>query len=307
MKITVAICSWNRARLLDQTLESLSHLQVPHQLEWEIVLVDNNSTEPAVPFVISDWRSKLPLRSFIEKEQGHSAARNCAIREATGDYIVWTDNDVLVETDWLSAYWRAFQMHPEAAFFGGEIDPLFEESRPDWIAATWDICAPVYATRKLGDQEFQLDSKRLPYGANFAVRSDIQRKFPYDTRWGRKQTGMVGEDEVAVLRQIIDSGESGYWVPDARLKHVIPPDRASEQYVASYYHGQGVTNTLKGKVERSRFRIWLDSIRSTWSYRFHRRFSQPQVWVSRLVHASLCRGELAGFKLASSAEKTQSD
>ena len=108
MKISVAICTWNRARLLDLTLESISNLKIPPKIDWELIVVDNNSTEPAAPFVLEDWRKKLPLKIFIEKEQGHSSARNCAVKHSSGDYIIWTDNDVLVSENWLAEYAQAF-------------------------------------------------------------------------------------------------------------------------------------------------------------------------------------------------------
>ena len=296
MKISIAICTWNRARLLDQTLESISHLNIPKGLDWELVLVDNNSTENAVPLVISGWRSQLPLVTAIEKEQGHSAARNRAVELASGDYIVWTDNDVLVSRDWLAAYADAFRKNPDTDYFGGKIQPVFEGYEPDWISDTWDICAPVYATRDLGEEPIELGPDRLPYGANFAVKTKVQRKNLYDTKWGRKTSQMVGEDEVSVLRSIIEQGGKGRWVPDAKLNHFIPEDRATEEYVASYYFGQGITNAMIGKVDRGRLSIWLDQWKSWLGYRLHRRFSKPIVWVSKMVHSSICRGELSGLK-----------
>lgn len=296
MKITVAICTWNRARLLDQTLESLSKMDVPRGLDWELVVVDNNSTELAVPLVLNGWRQQLPLVTAIEEQQGHSAARNRAVELATGDYLVWTDNDVRVSPQWLAAYADAFRKYPDVAFFGGEIKPVFEEGKPDWMESTWSICAPVYATRDLGNELLELDETKLPYGANFAIRADFQRRFPYDTQWGRKTTSMVGEDEIAVLTAVARAGGKGLWLPDARLEHVIPADRANESYVGAYYFGQGLTNALKGKIERGRFRIWWEALVSLWKYRLQRRFTSPQAWVSFLAHARIRQGELAGLK-----------
>lgn len=305
MKISVAICTWNRARLLDQTLESLSLMEVPPGLDWELIVVDNNSSEPAVPIVLSGWKNNLPLVTAIEKQQGHSAARNRAVELATGDYIIWTDNDVKVAPNWLAAYANAFRQNPETAFFGGEIKPVFEQGKPEWIEKTWDICAPVYATRELGEDPVELGEGKLPYGANFALKTDIQRQHLYDTKWGRKTSAMVGEDEVAVLRAIVNSDGKGRWVPAAKLQHMIPADRASEKYVAAYYFGQGFTNALKGKVDRSRLSIRMDALMSHWSYRIRRLFSPPIVWVSKMVHSNICAGELAGLKhLASSAKAT---
>lgn len=300
MKITVAICTWNRARLLDQTLESLSQMKVPASLDWEVVVVDNNSTEHAVPLVLNGWRKILPLKTAIEREVGHSAARNRAVSMAEGDYIVWTDNDVHVAENWLVAYRNAFREYPDHAFFGGPIRPVFESGQPEWIRQTWNICGPVYAERDLGSESRDLDTTTLPYGANFAVRADVQRNFPYDVRLGRKKSGMIGEDEVSVMRKILDAGHSGRWVPDASLEHVIPDDRATREYVASYYHAQGIVNALKGKIRRSRLRIRFDAFWSQLGYRVHYLVSKPQTWVARLVHAAICRGELDGLRLGSS-------
>ena len=296
MKISVAICTWNRARLLDQTLESISKLDIPEKLDWELVVVDNNSTERAVPIILNAWREQLPMVTTIEKKQGHSAARNCAIELAKGDYIVWTDNDVNVSKQWLAAYADAFRKNPEAVYFGGPIEPVFENGKPDWIEKAWDMCAPVYATRDLGKEPFELGHHNLPYGANFAIRTDIQKKFPYDTKWGRNATGMLGEDEVSVLRAIDESGEKGFWIPDAALEHVIPEDRATEKYVSDYYFGQGFANALKDNVTDGRSTIRWKAFQCRFRYRWHKLFSNTRNWVFNMIHASIFKGELAGLK-----------
>ena len=296
MKISIAICTWNRSRLLDQTLSSLSRMSVPDDLSWELIVVDNNSTEAGVNNVLDSWKNKLPLNSVVEKEPGHSASRNRAVQEATGDYLVWTDNDVMVSPNWLSAYHDAFQKHPEAGFFGGPIEPVFEEGQPTWIRDTWKICAPVYATRNLGKTESALGIGKMPYGANFAVRMDLQKKTPYDTQWGRKQSGMLGEDEVSVLRHLLGEGVMGYWVPDASLHHMIPKDRATVGYVASYFYGQGQANALKGNITRSAARIWWDGWKSLCGYYLRKPVAPPINWLSNRVHAAICWGELAGLR-----------
>lgn len=295
MKISVAICTWNRHQLLDQTLGSLAKMKIPSGIQWELIVVDNRSTEPEVPAILEKWQDHLPLKSVVENVQGHSASRNRAVAEATGDYIVWTDNDVLVSTDWLTSYCHAFQDHPDAVYFGGPIHPVIDDC-PDWIRQTWEICAPVFAERKLADTEIPLGHNKLPYGANFAIRMDSQKRFEYDTKWGRKKDGMLGEDEVSVLRKIIDEGGAGFWVPSAQLEHQIPPDRATIAYVARYYHGQGFANALKDKIDRSTRQIWWDAITLSLNWRYHWLLSEPQVWVSKMVHSSICWGELAGLK-----------
>ena len=95
MLITVAICSLNHAELLRRTLQSLAALQVPHDLGWEVVVVNNGSTDHTDQ-VLAAFADRLPLRCEVEPERGLSRARNRAVDTARGDYMVWTDDDVVV-------------------------------------------------------------------------------------------------------------------------------------------------------------------------------------------------------------------
>src|SRR5689334_7868892 len=125
MDVTVAICTWNRARLLDSTLAQFCKLRIPDGLTWELLVVDNNSTDDTRA-VIEKYSGRLPVRRLLEAEQGASPARNRAIAEAAADLLLFTDGDVLVDEGWLAAYVEAAERWPNAGFFGGLITPWFE-------------------------------------------------------------------------------------------------------------------------------------------------------------------------------------
>lgn len=291
MKISVAICTWNRCGLLRRTLDHFTGCRPPEGIAWELVVVNNNSTD-ATDQVIREFESRLPIVSVFEPQPGHSAARNRAVDTASGDYLIWTDNDVLVDPGWLTAYAEAFRREPEAAFFGGPIEALFDPpGRPEWLEATWGLCQPVFATRLLGDEPLELHDRRLPYGANYALRMDVQRRYRYDTGYGRVGEGMVGEDETSLLRQVARDGGRGRWVPDARIQHLIPGDRATESYVRRYFVGQGQTNVRLGKQARPRRAALQDACVQAALYRVKRPFAEPDEWVSHMIRSSLSWGE----------------
>jgi glycosyltransferase involved in cell wall biosynthesis len=98
MVITVAICTWNRAALLDQTLAEMRNLRVPKGVDWELLVVNNNCIDDTDE-VIAKHADKLPLRGLVEPKPGHSNARNRAMREARGEDVVWTDDDVRVSSE----------------------------------------------------------------------------------------------------------------------------------------------------------------------------------------------------------------
>ena len=135
MQITVAICTWNRCALLRQALEQMTKLSIPPDVQWELLVVDNNSTD-ATPDVTNSFESRLPIRRIFEPKAGKSYALNRAISEASGDYILWTDDDALVDKLWLTAYCTAFKRWPDAAIFGGPVEPTFDGSPPPWLPST---------------------------------------------------------------------------------------------------------------------------------------------------------------------------
>src|ERR1700722_17754963 len=125
MLVTVAICTWNRAKLLDQTLAGMRRLHILAGHTWELLVVNNDSTDHTDE-VIEKHSSDLPIRKLLEKRQGLSNARNCVLAHTRGDLLLWTDDDVLVEPDWLNAYVETALQNPNAVFFGGTVEPWFE-------------------------------------------------------------------------------------------------------------------------------------------------------------------------------------
>src|SRR5215467_6100810 len=126
-RVTVAICTFNRCAALDRTLRSFESLEVPQDIEWELLVVDNKSTDDT-PGVVSRYAQKLPVRYFFEGTPGKSRAANLAVRQASGELMLWTDDDVIVDGRWLLEYVKAARACPDASFFGGTVEPLFEAS-----------------------------------------------------------------------------------------------------------------------------------------------------------------------------------
>ena len=100
-------------------------MEVPSELPWELLIVNNNSADHTDD-VIGEYVGRLPIRREFESRGGKSNALNRAIDVAKGDYIVWIDDDVLVDLGLLTPMRRHFRRWPEAAVFGGRIKPKYE-------------------------------------------------------------------------------------------------------------------------------------------------------------------------------------
>jgi glycosyltransferase involved in cell wall biosynthesis len=297
MKLSVAICTWNRANLLSRTLECLASRRPPAGVEWELLIVDNGCTDSTAA-VIGAYRDRLPIRVLYEPHPGLAGARNLAVREATGEYIIWTDDDVLVDASWLEEYCAAFRRHPEAALFGGPIEPWFLEERPSWLVEAWPLVEVAYAVRDLGLEPFALAPGRLPYGANMAFRTDVQKRYLYDPKLGNSGTGRIGGEETRMMREMLAAGASGWWVPGARVKHCIPRGRQTIEYLRSYYTGRGVRLRLDDEHAAGRAKgtvYWtLRRLGGEAAYRVGRLIGTPAWWVRGLRAACIAKGYLGG-------------
>lgn len=295
MKATVAICTWNRFRLLSQTLERFESLVIPPGLDWELLVVDNASTD-STRAVLEAYQTKLPIKNLYQPVRGHCPSRNCAIEHATGDLMVWTDDDVLVHPDWLGEYIAGAAKYPDASFFGGPIIPVFENGAPEWLTETWDKCSPAFAARDLGESEQSIPPAKFPFGASFAVRTAVQKKFLFDVTLGRLGTGMLGEDELDLFRRLVQAGHHGVWLPGPRLEHFISADRATPEYVGRYFVGQGWANLRKGSPTfATRFHALRVAIHNRVCFWLKRNRAVADEWVSHLIRSSIAWGEFQAW------------
>jgi glycosyltransferase involved in cell wall biosynthesis len=300
--VTVAICTWNRAKLLDQTLTQLAQLETPGAISWELLVIENDCTDETSA-VLSRHSASLPLRVAHEPKRGLSHARNRAAAEARGEIIAWTDDDVLVEPGWLSVYARAARELPESAFFGGPVLPWFDGSPPEWISASLPIIGSAFALCDLGAQRHPLGVRHLPYGANFAVRTTTQRHHRFDPALGHVGSQLIAGDEMDVMQRMLGAGLSGTWLPEARVRHFVPRERMTEDYIRRYYRGIGRTDVRRGggsdTCRANRLRKGLESgakacIKGLRSYA-RRHQNSSTAWVRDFRDANIHRGRFDAF------------
>ncbi len=289
MLVEIAICTWNRAGLLAKTLSSLCQLQIPSGIQWKILLVDNNSSD-GTAHVIDEFSMKLPLQRLREERQGHTYARNRAIEAATGELILWSDDDCQFNESWLANYVVAAR-DAQYDFWGATIEPLFESPMPDWIAENWELCKGCFAVRDLGARPIEFTPAILPYGANFAIRTSVQKSFLFDQTLGRNRHRVIGEDELEMMRRLLAAGYNGQWVPSNPVQHMIPSNRATTEYIYRYFVGQGMK--LRHGLSTPRKNGLSLLLETVWNYLMFRlkRSRRPSpVWVSHLIQSALARG-----------------
>jgi glycosyltransferase involved in cell wall biosynthesis len=302
MRITLAICTWNRCRLLEQTLEQLTRLADPG-VPWELIVVNNNSTD-ATDAVIAAFTTRLPIRRVVEPQAGLSNARNRAVDEARGEYIVFTDDDVLAEPEWLVAYDAAFREFPDAAQFGGPIDPWFEGTPPSWLREAFAQIGPAFAAIDHGPDPIRLDDDHPAFGANIAARTDVLRRYRFDPKLGRRGSNMLSGEETTLFASMRRDGVIGWWVPGARVRHFVPRERQTLTYLRDWNAGvgwyQGMAPARPG--ERSWLGVplwvWRQLVEGPPRFCVDRAFAPAVKWVDDMSRVASAWGYLRGRRAA---------
>jgi len=298
MRLTVGICTWNRSSLLRQGLERMTHLIIPAGVEWELLIVNNNCTDDT-DSAIASFASRLPIRRLFQPQPGKSHALNLAVTEASGEYILWTDDDTLMDQDWLAAYFRAFQQWPSTVFFGGPIQPWFAVPPPKWLKQAFPHYGSAWHLRDFGEHPILLNSAdRFPYGPNWAIRANEQRRYPYDPRFGPRAGRHPGGEETLLMRSLLADGYHGRWVPDARVLHYVPPEHMTTWRLRKIFFGYGRFLALTNPPARVAMLFgrprwaWRHAVTAEGRYWWHRMFSNPERWVGDLIAASTAWGNL---------------
>jgi glycosyltransferase involved in cell wall biosynthesis len=281
---------------------SLQQLKIPLGINSEVLIVNNNCTDDTDK-VIEQFATELPIRLLYEKRQGHSNARNCAVEAAKGDYILWTDDDVIVDRNWLVAYVNAFRTWPQAALFGGPVKLKLEGNPPAWLTEMLheERFASIYAHRDFGNIPVKLNSRKwIPYGVNLCIRMREQQNFRYNPHLGRCGKEQIRGEETAIVRTMLDSGAEGWWVPDAIIHHVITEDLQTQAHVRRYFIGVGrsfVRDDPKSRLGSflRALRLLLPAIQLELRFRLSRLGKSPKIWVEDLRAASIKWGRLFEF------------
>lgn len=248
MDVSIAICTRNRSASLARALESLCAVMVPDDVSWEVLVVDNGSSDDT-PSVADRYAGRLPLRYVREPEPGIAMARNRAVDGFDGEYLVWIDDDVTIAPGWLAAYLDGFRRWPDAAVFGGPIVPVLEGDPPLWLRENLDVVSGAYAARTEVDEAPIDPDAKLPLGANFAIRGREQRRHRFDAKLGRTpdRPHRIGE-ETGVLLDVFEAGAKGRWLPRASVDHHVPPARQTRRYLWHYFFGAGQESAMTSRT-----------------------------------------------------------
>jgi glycosyltransferase involved in cell wall biosynthesis len=228
--VSLVIPTYRRA---DDALRSLGSVQRQALEEFEVLLVDNSpDAELRSRIAAFNAAAPRPARYVHEPRLGLHNARHAGARAATGDVLVFTDDDAEFAPGWLAAYARRFDAHPEMAAAGGRVLPSWDAPPPAWLCAAMQPDPSMFPAFSLLDlsREFRLTADGFFFGVNMAIRR--QALFAaggfnpeiFGDRW-------LGDGETGLNRKLWARGQLVGYVPDAVVYHHVSPPRMTLSYL----------------------------------------------------------------------------
>lgn len=238
INVSVIVCTYNRSRILGATIESIVAQAFPQSLAWEILVIDNNSTDETRQ-VVDHFRCRYPerIRYLFEPLQGISYARNTGVREARGEILAFIDDDETADADWLQNL--TANLHSgEWAGAGGPVLPRWNGPRPSWLAADSPFTLGPLAAWQPDSGGTQLTAP--PVGANMAYRKDaFDRYGGFRTDLGRVGLILLHGEDTEFGRRLMDAGQRLCYEPSAIIHHPVDDARAKKQYFVKWWFNKG--------------------------------------------------------------------
>ena len=247
MNVSVILCTYNRCHSLANALDSVAASHVPDGIEWEIVVVDNNSTDQTRQ-VVEGFSRRFPgrFRYVRELQQGLCYARNAGVREARGAILAFTDDDVIVDQDWLQKISLSLQRGKWAGA-GGKVVAANEFKCPDWLSLEGPYnLGGVLALFDLG--ELEGDTRQPPFGANMAFRAQMFEKYGhFRTDLDRSAGSMLSNGDTEFGRRLMSHGERLWYQPSAVVYHGVPDSRLTKSYFLRFWFNLGRSDFREGR------------------------------------------------------------
>lgn len=263
--VTFIICTYNRADYLDNALDSLLNRHNSDDLPFELLVIDNNSSDHT-PEIVQNYKNSgnedcNVVQYVKETKQGLTHARNRGIREARAPYIVFLDDDIEASETLVPTWISFFEEHPDVIAAGGKIHVRFDSRKPKWIS---HFLLPLFGRHDLGNALKKYPANKYPFGGNMGFKKSVFEEVGYfDPDIGKKGELLYAKGEEKELFQRVRSVSSDiYYLPDAFAYHHVDGSRLTTEYVKNQALGIGRGMKVRNKYGSVSYRIssWASEV-----------------------------------------------
>jgi GT2 family glycosyltransferase len=256
-ELDIVICTYANPVMLDLVLSALEGQQCTDDT-WNVTVVDNNSpaeTEAVVTRHIG--RGLIPgLRRIVELEQGLTPARLRGVRDTSGRWIAFVDDDCILDEHWVANALAFARANPGCGGFGGRVVPEYDDAPAVIGEYGW-----AFAEQVLGDVAIEVDCL---VGAGMVLRREVLAESGWSDRpffQDRVGSKLVSGGDVEIALRVAATGKPLCYTPALALRHLIPAHRTTMPYLVRIIRGLGVSTSISGALlSAPSYRAWARGV-----------------------------------------------
>lgn len=241
--VTVIVCCYNSAKRLPETIKHLAYQNVPPEIPWEVIIVNNASTDNTVEVAKNEWakyKREVPFKIVDQPKPGLSYAREKGIEVSRFEYLIFCDDDNWLDENYVKNAFEIMESNTKMGALGGTISAVYEEEPPSWFYQYTGYLA-------IGDLKQESgEATSIPgflYGAGICLRKQalnqvnkIQKLNLLSDRKGNELYS-GGDSELCFKLRLSD------WIlwysKELKLKHHMPKERLNWDYIKKLFYGFG--------------------------------------------------------------------
>lgn len=246
--ISVVIPTYNGLDMLRKSLPTWFEQTLPID-EYEIIVVDNRSTDETRQYVESLLPEQKNLIYLYEPKPGATNARHAGAHKAEGEYLVFADNDGLFNRECLAEILKVYYANKECAAVACKIDIQWDGEEPEWISPYKKLLGQL----NYGD-EVKYSTWFYLNGGLMSVRKDVFERLggfnpdligPY----------LIGDGDLGLVKKLHAEKALIGWSPNAIMKHMqMVAKHGSKKGIALHCYNDGIAETY-GKFREQQFKM----------------------------------------------------
>lgn len=238
---SIIICCYNSASRLPETLRHIALQKVAEEISWEVIVINNASQDDTKEVAGSIWQQLGCLVKFSivdESKAGLSAARDRGLQVSEYDYLLFCDDDNWLEENYVQQSFNIMQSDELIGALGGQFEAVCEIDPPGWF----NYFASNYTVGKQASVSGEITfSKSYVSGAGAVYRKSVLlylkengfKSLLTDRKGNTLSTG--GDVEIGYAIRM--AGYKIWYDERLKLKHFIPKERLTRNYIERLYNG----------------------------------------------------------------------
>ena len=231
---SLAICTYNGEKTLPLAVDAILRQKENDRLLYELLLIDNASTDNTKDICLAYEKKDRRVKYLYEASPGLSNARKCAATHAAGDWVIYIDDDNILDENWLFELDRCIKTAPKGvgvlngAVVAVPAEPLTEEEKMRLRTLYRNL-----ACTHIESIDSPASPPTIPFGAGMCIKTEALRTI-LNNGWlslsGRKGTSLASGEDTELANKCFLQGYSFLYNEKMHMQHLIPQARLSRNY-----------------------------------------------------------------------------